>query len=391
MITFVTLASQDNCMRDYLSLWGREIQSRIRIAHYEDVLAQPTLAPGAYILAALDQLDADSLELLTRMHQEASGRPGFRFVNDPRRTLRRGALLEELYRSGLNDFRALRATGDLASLSLPLFLRAEHNHDGPLTPLLRTRRSVDGGLGLVARRRGSLDDVLAIEFCETRDASGVYRKYSAFFVGERVIPRSLHHGRQWMLKQASTEFSLERSLEELAYVSGNPHHDQLSRIREISGVEYGRIDYGVLRGRVQTWEINLRPTIGRGALRPSSGRVPHELGPVRHQVKEIFYRGFQEGLLALDAAAGEEAADPVVIPSARRRPSCAAFSRPVHRPHRVRRWLGPLLPHVRRLARESAVALDRVAIVVLARTGRRLRAANTSRGAASPTSSGRAS
>jgi hypothetical protein len=375
MIHFVTVSTQDNCMRDYLSLWGRALQPRVAIVYYEDLLAQATATPGTYILAALDQLDAHSLALLTDMHRLLSGRPGFRFVNDPERTLRRYPLLEALHKAGLNDFRAVRATGDLDALSLPIFLRGESRHDGSATPLLRTRREVDGGLALAAARLGSLDDVLAIEFCPTCDESGVYRKYAAFFVGERVVPRSLFHGRNWMLKQAATDFSRERSLEELEYVIGNPHERQLSRIRELAGVGYGRIDYSIKDGRVQTWEINLKPTIGRGALRPRSGRVPRELEAVRRQVKEVFYRGFEEALEALEIDRCESPGMPVLVRAARGRLPPIATPPPMRMP-RLKRWLRPIWPTLVRLDRVARHVRDRLAIHLLAPAGRRLRASS---------------
>ena len=46
MIYFVTISTQDNCMRDYLSLWGKRLDARIRIVHYEDLLSQSAPAPG---------------------------------------------------------------------------------------------------------------------------------------------------------------------------------------------------------------------------------------------------------------------------------------------------------------------------------------------------------
>ena len=47
-------------------------------------------------------------------------------------------------------------------------------------------------------------------------------------------------------------------------------------------------------GRVQTWEINLYPTIGRG-LRPARLKLSPELAAVREQVKEHFFQSFERG------------------------------------------------------------------------------------------------
>lgn len=373
MIHFVTLSTQDNCMRDYLSLWGSGFGARIRIVHYEDLLAQSTPAPGTYILAALDQLSGPSVELLAQFHEALSPYPEFRLINHPLRTLQRYELLATLHHAGINDFRVLRATADLGSLTLPVFMRGGSRHDGPLTPLLRSRRQIDGGLALVGRRLGTLSDVLAVEFCDTRDEDGIYRKYAAFFVGHRVIPRSLFHGRHWMLKQAAAELNMNWSMEELAYVIENPHREQLSRIRELAGVEYGRIDYSIRNGRVQAWEINLKPTIGRGRLRPASGRVPPELATIRRQVKEVFYREFQAALEGLDTAAGEPVDRPVCVQTAAPTRLAPLGVQARRRLPRLRQWLRPVWSRLVALERATLHGRDRAAIALLAPAGRRAR------------------
>ncbi len=299
MIHFVVPAAQAFGMRDYLAFWGLGVADRVRIVPYEELVGRTSLERGAYVLAALDQLDEPTLGFVRGLHARVAGLDGFRFLNHPERTLGRHALLAELHRLGWNDFRAVRATEELSGLRYPVFLRGDRTHDGALTPLLRSPREVDEGIGLLALQGRRLRDLLAVEFCPTADGDGWYRKFSAFAVGGRVVPRSLAYGREWMLKSQGNEYSLEMVLEERDYVVGNPHGEQLAEIFRVAGVEYGRIDYSLREGRIQTWEINLNPSIGRG-LRPPSGRVPGELEPVRDETKEHFYRCFQAALEAVD-------------------------------------------------------------------------------------------
>jgi len=185
-----------------------------------------------------------------------------------------------------------------------------------------------------------------------------------------ALHRVLFHGRHWMLKQSAADFNMNWSLEELAYVVENPHRDQLSRIRELAGVEYGRIDYSIRQGRVQPWEINLKPTIGRGRLRLPSGRVPPELVPMRRQVKEVFYRGFQAALEALDTAAPEPVGRPVRGHTAPGRLSPIGVPARIRLP-RLRQWLRPVWSHLVLLQRLARHVRDRVAIALLAPVGRR--------------------
>ena len=113
-----------------------------------------------------------------------------------------------------------------------------------------------------------------------------------------------------MLKFAGTEFTAAMVREEREYVFENPHERELRRIFEIARVEYGRIDYSVKDGVIQTWEINSNPTIGRGQ-RPASGAIPEELVPLRQATKERFYRKFQEAFEGIDT--GGQSPRPIAI------------------------------------------------------------------------------
>lgn len=310
MIWFVIPQEQDNCFREYLSFWGAGIGDRIRIQHYERFLACEDPPRGTYILAAIDQLTGSSAELLRRRHAELSGRAGYRFLNHPVQTLRRFDLLVELHKRGLNRHRVLRIGDDLSRLCYPAFVRSETRHTGARTGLIRSERALLAAVTDLVLAGYAPDDLMVVEFSPTAHEDGLFRKYSAFIVGDRIIPRSLARGTDWMLKHASGEATEAMAREELNFVTENPHREQLEEIFALAGVGYGRIDYALLDGRVQTWEINLKPTIGRGS-RPSSGRSDPVMEPLRHRTKEIFYRGFEAALLAMDSGeAGPLGAEP---------------------------------------------------------------------------------
>ena len=44
-------------------------------------------------------------------------------------------------------------------------------------------------------------DLLGVEFCDTSDATGLFRKYSAFLVDGEVLPRHLLFSKSWHLKK----------------------------------------------------------------------------------------------------------------------------------------------------------------------------------------------
>ena len=101
------------------------------------------------------------------------------------------------------------------------------------------------------------------------------------------------------MKHSRSDFTRAILEEERSYMLANPHREQLAKIFSVAGTAYGRIDYAVKNSRVQTWEINLHPTIGRGHGE-SKALVPPELLPFREETKAVFYRSFQEAWAAVD-------------------------------------------------------------------------------------------
>jgi hypothetical protein len=310
MIHFVVPAGRESLFSEYLEFWGRNLSERMRILQYETLIRQTRCDRGTYVLSSLDELNPAMERVLADLHRQLEGKDGVRFLNHPIRTLRRYDLLVELARRDFNEFRAARAGEDLTGLRYPVFLRGERDHEGAISPLLHSAAAVEAGIGraLVAGHR--LRDLLVVEFCATADTEGFYRKYAAFVVGNLVVARSLNYGREWMLKFGGNAYSRSMVLEERDYVFSNPHETQLTEICRVAGIEYGRIDYSLKHDRVQTWEINLNPTIGRGA-RPATGKVPAELDPIRQETKECFYSRFQEAWEAVDLAPDGQPAVPV--------------------------------------------------------------------------------
>ena len=294
MIHFLVPAAQERGIQDYLDVFGAPLREEFRILHYEDLVNQKEFPLGTYVLSALDQLNRANADLLTEIYLQLKDVPGIRLLNSPTKTLQRFELLTELNRQGMNEFSAVLAESDRKNLKFPVFVRNVRLHEGALSPLLHSEREIKQAIGRALVQGHKLKDLLIVEFCDTVSETGYYRKYAAFIVGKRVIPRSLNYGREWMLKHSQTEFTMPMVQEELEFVLQNPHQEQLLKIFELAQVDYGRIDYAIKNGRVQTWEINLNPTIGRG-LRPPSKKLPPELDAVRDHVRSCFFSGFEKG------------------------------------------------------------------------------------------------
>lgn len=359
MIHYLVPGRQRHTILEYLEYWGRDQASRIRALPYEDLAHASRIARGTYVLSGLDQLGPAMMRFVEALHRRLEGEPGFRFLNHPRRTLRRLPLLEALHSSGLNDFHAIRATDDPAALRYPVFLRLEHLHDGPASALLASPRDVEAAIGRAAIAGYAVEDLIVVEFCPSVEPDGRYSKRSAFVVGDRIVPRSVFRGPHWMLKQAGGEREPRTIHEELAYVRHAPEADRLREIFDLARVEYGRIDYALRDGGIRTWEINLNPRIGRGQ-RPSRRVTPPELQRIRRRSKALFYRAFRNAWRAVDTDAGGSPIplelDPATVRAARH--EAQGVRRP---PSRLQRAVEPIRPRLERLGPLFLPLVGRVA------------------------------
>ena len=298
MIYYLTLAGRW-MFSEYLDYWGRSLAgTEIQIRRYEDLLSRHRYDAGLYVFSTRDEVDPAMGHFIDALAGELRPWPGAVIFNDPARTLRRFDLHGELWRRGLSGFRSMRATDDLRSIRFPVFIRSERAHDGALSPLLHSHSEIETWVGRALALGRLLPDLMVVEFCETADAGGWYRKYAAFNVGGRIVPRSMNYGRGWVLKFAGNEFSMAMAEEELAYVRTNPHEGELKEIFAAANTDYGRVDYSIKDGRVQPWEINLNPTIGRGS-RPSHRYIEPELRATREETKKAFYDAFNEAWAAV--------------------------------------------------------------------------------------------
>lgn len=278
MICFVVGAAGSFSIRDYLGQEGRALRDRIRVVLYEELARLRELPLGTWVFTELDQLGAPERELVDLACERLGAVDGVRLVNHPRRVRLRTELLQAASEAGINRFRAWPATsvrlatnghasaGDVAAAEMryPVFVRFANRHVGSLTPLLEEPGALGDALAALVAGQRRLDDLLVVEFCDTKDAHGIYRKYSAFNVGGRILPRYMECSRDWMVKWHHRIFDRERAAMETAYLETNPHEAWIREMFRLGGIEYGRIDYGVLAGEPQMWEINLNPTIGRG-------------------------------------------------------------------------------------------------------------------------------
>ena len=248
-------------MEQYVSSWGPAPGSRIRFLLYDDLLRLTVLNPGTYIFSDLERLSPPGLQLACQAWKALSVVGSrVRLLNNPSRVLCRYDLLQKLFDEGINPFKAIRAEESLESLHYPVFVREENSHTGSLTPLIHKQSDLVSGLRSLRLQGFPCRDLLVVEFCDTSDGAGVFRKYSAFIVGGEIIPRHVIFSRHWSVKKPDL---LDPQLAEVQeeYLRTNPHKSWLAETFKLSGIEYGRIDYSLMGNKPHVWEINTNPTV----------------------------------------------------------------------------------------------------------------------------------
>lgn len=350
MIQYLVPAARSAGIQEYLASWGQALAGRMRVLSYEDLPGRNRLEPATYIFSALDQVGPAMRRYAVELHRQIGGRPGYRTLNHPTQTLHRLELLTELHRRGLNSFRAVRAGDDLTGIRYPAFLRTEREHDGAISALLRSRPEIEDAIGRALLSGRRLNDLLVVEFCPTADGDGWYRKYAAYVVGDRIVPRHMVTGREWMLKIGSAEITPERIAEEFRYLEDNPHRERLAEIFRSAAVDYGRIDYAVSEGRIETWEINLNPVIGYA--------VP---SPNRQRQNDLFYPRFQSALEALEVTREGEAFATAVIDGGMVRAARNERFRPARSRETLARLVSPARPILEPLLRPAFPLIGRLA------------------------------
>jgi hypothetical protein len=262
VIHYLTARGNAYTVQKPFEVWQPDALDLCQFVAYEDLPRVRFATPGVYVFSDLERLTPVKLRLAAAFSKRllAAG-PGFKVLNDPSRVLSRFALLERLHETGQNAFCIARYRPGLTMPRYPVFLRWENSHQGSATDLLDGPDQLHKAAEPLYRsRNGRKGHLLVVEHCDTRDNDGIYRKYGVMKIGDELIPRHIYFSRNWMQKKSDIVTEVEIA-EERAFIEDFPHREELAKIYQLAGIEYGRIDYGILNGRLQVWEINTNPNL----------------------------------------------------------------------------------------------------------------------------------
>jgi hypothetical protein len=212
-------------------------------------------------------------------------------------------LLRGLHEAGLNDFTVYRAAEDFSRARFPVFVRKLQGHREPLSDLLHAPAETRGVIEAAVKAGTPLENLIVVEFAAEPLRNGLFRKLSAFRIGDRIVPHLSVHDSVWLVKYGQHGIGTEDIYrEELELLKSNPFEEQLRRVFDLARIDYGRADFGLYRGRIQVYEINTNPHVAPPGAHPSA---------VRCESMRLAWDLYLDALRAIDGPGGF----PVRIPN----------------------------------------------------------------------------
>ncbi len=264
---------------------------------YWSLFRRRSIPGGTYILTDFDRLGPWELELAAHFYQSIKA-AGAAVLNDPGRFLSRHTMLEHLRRQGLNSFRAWSPVLGEFPDRFPVFLRTQAAHRGPKSDLLTDEAEARAALDAAVAEGHPLADLIFIEYCAAPEENDIFIKYSAYRIGDAIVPSISTMSLGWVAKIGDRACGKQDQYDQdYARIEDYPYTDQVMAIFEAVGLEYGRIDFGIVEGNIETYEINTNPWMGMPSEHPI---------PIRIKATELVRKKYADAMRQLDAMpAGE--------------------------------------------------------------------------------------
>lgn len=241
----------------------RQSVAAVEIMSTDAAILAEHLRPATYIFADFERCTAPERMLLATVCRRLRNHGGgFRILNDPARVMTRFELLRRLHESGLNSFDVYHADERPRPRRWPVFIRADYDHRGRCSPLIAGQAELDAAIDQLAGKGHPRGSMMVVEYHAGPDARGRFRKHAVFRVGERLLPMHCLFADEWMVKRGSSAKATDEELAlEKDFIATNPHAEHLRRVFDMAAIQYGRVDYAVIDGRIEVYEINTNPNV----------------------------------------------------------------------------------------------------------------------------------
>jgi len=263
----------------------------IQAVGYETLFALKRAPVGNYVFTDIDRLSGYEIDAAAEIVKGLrKSDPSTMIANEPQRVLGRYALLRRLYESGFNSFNVWRLDEERAPNAYPVFIRREQDALGPESVLLYSEAEYRSAVAALQSSGKGLAGRIAIQYVPYGDAQGHFRKYGSFHFRGRVVPQHLMIADSWIVKRSAGETSPANAKEELNYVRTNPHAEHVRKVFQLAETDFGRVDYCVMNGRIETFEINTNPNFPKARSNDDGQQAR----------REVVIKGVLQGFSDLD-------------------------------------------------------------------------------------------
>ena len=264
---------------------------KITIRPYDNVLSQQVLPKATYVFVDIDRLSsADRLAAGQLFRRLAAS--GCRVLNDPARVRTRLPLLRTLHRQGVNGFNVYSVEEGEKPKRFPVFVRVADDHVGPLTDLISDQATLERANEALLKIGYPRSELIIVEYAAEPVRPGIFRKLSVFRVADQYIPHVNVHDTNWVIKSGRSGVAPSDLYDdELETLRTNPFAERMKAMFEIAEIDFGRVDFSFVDGRVCVYEINTNPTI--------AGPAPHSYTQ-RTESMRIWWESLLSALHAID-------------------------------------------------------------------------------------------
>lgn len=278
MIHFVVTGEHRYTMQRMLSGGYGKLPFHAAQVNYANLFGAESIPTGTWIFQDIERLFPWELMRAAMIASRLEQR-GARVLNHPARACARYELQRRLYTSGINAFETFRGDEMRMPTRWPVFLRLDHNHQSPNPTLYQNEEELRAGLEKYNRQHAiPLSQLLIVEYCSEQAADGLWRKYAAYRIGDEIIHHHIIRQDSWVAKEGNPDMVIDaQGIEDMRFQErdyihseGDPH-GTLPAFK-LGSLEFGRMDYNLVGGKLQVYEINTNPVIGEA--KPEGDKYP---------------------------------------------------------------------------------------------------------------------
>lgn len=238
----------------------RDIGIEIELWTWDRFLMDTTLPFGAWAITDFDRIHPWMIEVAASRHDAlmAAGAP---VMNDPRRFLTRAPLIRTLHAMGINRYTCWLPAFAEVPTRFPVFLRTLAAHRGVIGDLLHDPAEAASALTVALTAGHPITDLGFVEYRAKIDpAIGNFQKQAAYRIGNHVVPALTTNDTHWMSKFGINGLAKPETYEaELTAVTDYPHATLIRQVTDLCGARFGRIDFGMVDGLPEIYELNSNP------------------------------------------------------------------------------------------------------------------------------------